>query len=156
MQPLAVGDSAPDFTGTDQLGSAFRLSDHRGRFVVVFFYPKDFTPACTAQSCAFRDAFVELTAAGAILLGVSGDTHASHVSFAQKHKLPYPLLSDADGAIRRAWRVPRSLLGLVPGRVTYVVNPQGLISMVFSSQFRASEHAQRALAAVTAPNSPNP
>lgn len=148
--PLAPGDEAPDFAATDQQGAPFRLSQQRGRPVVVFFYPRDFTPACTAQSCAFRDAYAELRDAGAVLVGVSGDSGASHAKFAQRHQLSYPLLSDESGEIRRAWGVPRSLLGLFPGRVTYVLDAQGVVRMVFSSQLRAGEHAERALAAVRA------
>jgi peroxiredoxin Q/BCP len=145
---LTVGALAPDFSALDQHARPFRLSEQRGRPVVVFFYPRDFTPACTAQSCAFRDAYAELAGTGAVVVGVSGDSDESHAKFAARHALPYALISDADGSIRKAWGVPRSAFGLLPGRVTYVLDATGVVRMVFSSQLRAGEHAQRALRAV--------
>lgn len=146
--PLQVGDSVPDFSRRTHTGATFSLAALRGKWVVVFFYPKDFTPACTAQSCAFRDGFGELAALGAAVVGVSGDDDASHAKFASKHQLPYELISDADGSLRRLFGVPRSLFGLVPGRVTYAIDPAGIVRLVFNSQLRASEHATRAVAVI--------
>ncbi len=148
--PVRVGDLAPDFARVDHAGRAVRLGDLRGRWVVVFFYPKDNTPACTAQVCAFRDAHADLSVAGATVIGVSGDSDASHQSVASKREVPYHLVSDADGSLRRSWGVPRSLLGLVPGRVTYVIDPGGVVREVFNSQLRVGEHVARARALIAA------
>lgn len=147
-KPLRVGDVAPDFARATHTGEVFSLQANRGRWVVVFFYPKDFTPACTAQSCAFRDGFGELASLGAAVIGVSGDDDASHARFADKHGLPYPLVSDGDGSLRALFGVPRSLFGLVPGRVTYAIDPAGVVRLVFNSQLRAGEHAKRAVTVI--------
>lgn len=141
---VRVGDLAPDFERLDHEGRAFRLSDLRGRCVVVFFYPKDYTPGCTAQSCRFRDGYEDFTAAGAEVVGISGDGASTHAGFAGRYRLPFRLLSDADGSLRRLWGVPRTL-GLLPGRVTYVVGPDGVVRHRFSSQWRIGTHVQRAL-----------
>ncbi|MFN9930862.1 MAG: peroxiredoxin [bacterium] len=143
--PRAPGAPPPHFTRNTHAGDPFTLSAHRGRWVVLFFYPRDFTPGCTAQSCAFRDGFAELSRLHAVILGVSGDSDHSHRAFATKHALPYPLISDADGSLRKLFTVPRSLLGLLPGRATYVIDPAGVVRMVFISQLRAREHAERAV-----------
>lgn len=144
--PLRIGDSSPDIAGLDQHGQPFSLSGHRGKPVVVFFYPKDHTPACTAQSCGFRDAYEEFVAAGATVVGVSTGSVVGHAGFAVRHGLPFTLIAD-DGSIRAAWRVPKTL-GLFPGRVTYVIDPQGRVCHVFNSQLRVGTHVQSALGVV--------
>jgi peroxiredoxin Q/BCP len=146
-RPVRVGDALPDFVRTDHAGATIDTAALRaqGRWIVLFFYPSDFTPACTAQSCAFRDSYGELLSRGAAVIGVSGNGESSHARFAGAMALPYPLLSDADGSLRALLGVPRSLLGLFPGRVTYVADPGGTVRLVFSSQLRAKEHARRAL-----------
>ena len=141
------GDLAPDFELPDQHGEPVRLSDHHGRWVVVYFYPQDDTPGCTAQSCAFRDSHEEFVDAGAVVIGVSGDSVESHEQFAEKHSLPFTLLSDADRTLRDAWSVGRSM-GLIPARVTYVIDPEGVVRKVFSSQLRAARHQREALEAI--------
>lgn len=144
--PLRIGDPAPDIAGLDQHGRTFSLQAHLGKVIVVFFYPKDHTPACTAQSCGFRDAYEEFVAAGAIVVGVSTGSVDSHAGFALRHSLPFTLIADT-GAIRAAWRVPKTL-GLFPGRVTYVINAQGRVGHVFNSQLRVGTHVQSALVVV--------
>lgn len=138
---------APDFTLSDQDGAELTLSSLRGQWVVVYFYPKDDTPGCTAESCAFRDAHESFTDAGVRVLGISSDDVASHRAFADKHRLPFTLLADTDGAVRRAYGVPRTL-GLLPGRVTYVIDPDGIVRSVFSSQFKPRKHIDEALATI--------
>jgi peroxiredoxin Q/BCP len=103
----------------------------------------DGTAICTAEACAFRDAYEDFTQAGAVVIGVSGDSAASHRDFAQKQKLPFLLLSDADGSIRKAFGVSNTL-GLVPKRVTFVIDKQGILRHVFSSLFTADKHVQEA------------
>ena len=138
---LQIGDQAPDFTLTTTSGEAFRLSDLRGqRNVVLYFYPKDDTPGCTAEACSFRDQYQDFQDLGAEVVGVSSDSEASHQKFTQKHRLPFPLLADAGGKVRKLYEVPRSYLGLLPGRVTFVIDKQGVIQYVFNSMSRATDH----------------
>jgi thioredoxin-dependent peroxiredoxin len=135
----------PEFERPTHDGKVFSSRASRGAWVVMFFYPKDFTPGCTAQSCAFRDAFSDLNRLGAKVVGVSGDDEVSHQKFADRHALPYPLISDGDGSLRKLLGVPRSLFGLFPGRVSYVIDPAGVCRLVFSSQLAAQAHAKRAV-----------
>lgn len=148
-KPLTVGDSAPDFALTDQDGQRVKLSDFRGRPVVLFFYPKDDSPGCTAQACSFRDQHQVFAEAGAVVIGISGDATSSHRRFAEKHHLPYRLLTDADGSVQRAYGVHKTL-GLLPGRVTFVIDGDGVIRHRFASQLLVHKHVEEALAAVRA------
>ena len=115
--------------------------------MILFFYPKDGTPVCTKEACAFRDAYEDFVEAGAVVIGVSGDSAARHQAFASNHRLPFVLVADADGKARRAFGVPKSL-GLLPGRVTYVIDKEGIVRHVFSSQLAADRHVQEALEVV--------
>jgi thioredoxin-dependent peroxiredoxin len=144
---MRPGDQAPEFTSTTHEGTAVSLSALRGRWVVLYFYPADDTPGCTAEACSFRDAYEDFTDAGAVVIGVSGNDAASHARFAGKHRLPFSLLSDGDGSLRKAYGVRKSL-GVLPGRVTYVIDPAGVVRSVFSSQLRATAHTSEALAAI--------
>ncbi|MDP1662806.1 MAG: peroxiredoxin [Phycisphaerales bacterium] len=151
MRPaLREGDKAPDFERTDQSGRVWRLDELAGRWVVLFFYPRDFSPVCTRQACAFRDLTPRLLALGATVLGVSGGDRESHRAFADRHALPYPLLSDADGSLARMFGVRRRVLGLLPGRGTIVIGPSGRVVTVYRSVLAGEEHAVRAVAAVEA------
>ena len=143
------GDEAPDFALPDQDGTEVRLSELRGGWVVVYFYPKDDTPGCTAESCSFRDAHEDFTDAGATVIGISSDSVESHQRFAAKHGLPFRLLADTDGSVRQAFGTGRTL-GLLPGRVTYVIDPEGIVRKVFSSQLGATRHHTEALEAIQA------
>jgi peroxiredoxin Q/BCP len=111
---------------------------------VVFFYPQDGTPVCTAEACAFRDAFEDFVRAGAAVIGVSGDSLDRHRAFAEERRLPYLLVSDEDGELRRAFEVPKTL-GLFPGRVTYVIDQAGVVRHVFNSPLAAGQHVREAL-----------
>jgi peroxiredoxin Q/BCP len=146
---LQEGDVAPDFELPSQSGEKVKLSEQRGHWVVVYFYPADDTPGCTAEACSFRDSYEDFTDAGATVIGISGDSVESHVKFADKHNLPFTLLSDGDGELRKEWGVSKSL-GLLPGRVTYVIDPDGVVRKRFSSQLRAKQHHQEALATIRA------
>jgi peroxiredoxin Q/BCP len=142
---LSAGAPAPDFTLEDQNGKRVSLADFKGRRnVVVYFYPKDDTPGCTKEACSFRDQFEDFTDAGAEVIGISSDSPASHRAFAAKHELPFTLLSDPDGTVREAFRVPATL-GLLPGRVTYVIDKQGVIRHAFNSQLSPARHVAEAL-----------
>ncbi len=146
MASLKVGDLAPDFSRPDHNGTGVRLSGFRGRWVVVFFYPKAHTPACTAEACNFRDAHVRFSAAGAVVIGISTDPTPRIRDFHEKHALPYALVSD-DGSIRRAWGVPR-FLGILPGRVTYVIDREGRVRRICVGNLSVGKHVAEALAVV--------
>jgi thioredoxin-dependent peroxiredoxin len=142
---LTPGQQAPDFTLRDQRGRDLSLSSYRGqKNVVVYFYPKDDTPGCTAESCSFRDHYTVFTDAGAEVIGISSDSERSHQAFAEKYQLPFPLLSDAGGKVRAAYGVP-SAFGVVPGRVTYVIDKEGIVRHAFNSQVNATKHVDEAL-----------
>jgi len=148
MAKLEVGDHAPDFTATTYDGNKISLADFLGkRALVLFFYPKDGTPICTQEVCAFRDSYQQFVDAGADVIGVSGDSAERHRTFAQQHKLSFPLISDADGSLRKAFAVPKTM-GLFPGRVTYVIDQEGIIRQIFSAQFASDEHVRQAMTAV--------
>src|SRR5215467_2721287 len=129
-QSVGVGDKAPDFTLPSQSGEQVRLYDRIGqRVVVLYFYPKDNTSGCTAEACAFRDSYQDFTDAGAEVIGVSSDSVASHQGFATHHRLPFILLSDSDGALRKLYGAPDETNAfpgrIIPGRVTYVIDKGG-------------------------------
>jgi len=146
-QALASGDTAPLIALRDQDGIERRSDQLGGKALVLFFYPKDDTPGCTMEACAFRDSYADLQALGAEVWGVSGDDAASHGRFAARHQLPYPLLVDQGNRLRRAFGVP-NVLGLLPGRVTYVIDGQGVIRHVFNNLLDGPAHRREALQAL--------
>ncbi|HEX6800694.1 MAG TPA: peroxiredoxin [Ktedonobacterales bacterium] len=142
---LGVGDRAPDFTLRTQDGATYHLADHLGeRAIVLYFYPKDNTRGCTAEACAFRDSYEVFRDAGAEVVGISSDSEASHRGFAERHHLPFTLLSDPRGKVRKRYRV-RPSLGLLPGRETFILDRQGIIRHSFSSQLNIQGHIEEAL-----------
>ncbi|MDX3729383.1 peroxiredoxin [Streptomyces caniscabiei] len=142
---IQVGDKAPDFTLLSQAGAPVRLYDRLGDGVVVlYFYPKDETRGCTAEACAFRDSHEVFTDAGAEVIGVSSDSVHKHAAFAARHNLPFTLLSDEEGQVRKNYGVP-SVLGIIPGRVTYVIDRQGTVRHVFNSLTNMDKHVDDAL-----------
>lgn len=145
---LRVGDRAPAFTRTAHDGQSIEVgAGARPNVLVLYFYPADETLGCTMEACRFRDEYEDFVEAGATVVGVSPDGPDKHRGFAEHHRLPFPLLSDEDGELRRKYDVRRSL-GLIPGRVTYVIDRQGVIRHVFSSQLRAKQHVEEALGVV--------
>jgi thioredoxin-dependent peroxiredoxin len=139
------GDRAPDADLTLYTGETIALADlWRDRIVILFFYPKDGSLVCTKEACAFRDAYGAFLDAGATVVGVSDDSADSHRTFADQHRLPFLLATDADGALRRAFHVPKTM-GILPGRVTYVIDRHGVIRRVFRAQFAANRHVREAL-----------
>lgn len=142
---LEIGTPAPDFALEDQEGRVVRLSSFKGHHnVVLFFYPKDNTRICTLEVCAFRDAHPDLTGLDAVLFGISSDAVDSHRSFSARWNLPYRLLSDTDGAVRKAFKVNKTL-GLFPGRVTYVIDRDGIVRGAVNDPLSASRHVREAL-----------
>jgi peroxiredoxin Q/BCP len=153
---VGVGDLAPDFTLPDQRGNLVRLGDlTQQKNVVLYFYPKDATPGCTAEARAFRDAYEAFTAADTDVIGVSSDSVKSHGRFAARQRLPFLLLSDRDGQVRALYGVERTL-GILPGRVTYVIGRGGVVRHVYASQLLATRHSREALKALSAPPPPQP
>lgn len=150
--PLKEGTKAPAFTALDDRGREVRLDDHHGRLLVLFFYPKDDTPGCTAEACDFRDHLVRVKRTGARVLGVSPDGADSHAKFKSKHGLTFPLLADEDKRICRAYRVwkKKSMYGrqyMGVERTTYIVGPDGMIARVFA-KVRVPGHVDAVLAAL--------
>ncbi len=145
---VKVGDQAPDFTLPNQMGTPVSLHDMRGKNVVLYFYPKDNTSGCTAQACAFRDQYEVFIQAGAEVLGVSSDSSESHRQFAVQYRLPFTLLSDAGGKVRK--RYGATTMGVLPGRVTYVIDKDGVVRHMFSSAFNAQQHIMEAVQALQA------
>ena len=151
---LAVGDPAPNFTLPTGTGETVTLSDFRGKRVVLYFYPKDDTPGCTKEACGFRDVLGELTQAGAVVLGVSRDTSASHQRFATKFRLPFPLLSDPEATVCKAYGVykQKSLYGRTYWgieRTTFIIDETGRIARVFP-KVRVDGHIAEVLEALRA------
>ncbi|MBB6119991.1 peroxiredoxin [Nocardiopsis algeriensis] len=147
-QGIQAGDTAPDFTLPSQTGEQVRLHERLGeRVVVLYFYPKDDTPGCTAQACAFRDSHEVFAEAGAEVIGISSDSAERHSGFAERHGLPFLLLSDQGGKVRKSYGVP-SVLGLLPGRVTYVIDRKGVVRHVFNSMTAVDKHIEEALEVV--------
>lgn len=148
MKELKVGDVIPHFTAIDTDGNTFDSASVVGsKPLVIYFYPKDNTPGCTAQACSFRDQYEDFKDLGAEVIGISSDSLASHQKFSKQYRLPFILLSDSDKTIRKSFGVPTGLFGLVPGRVTYVTDKQGVVQMVFDSVL-ATKHIPKALQAI--------
>lgn len=146
MKKIHVGSRIPEFELRDQSGKLFRINNLLGiKNLIIYFYPKDETPGCTAQACSFRDHYEEFTKAGAEVIGISSDTTASHDNFIKNHHLPFTLLSDEKTKVRKLFGVPKSFFGLLEGRVTYVVDKNGIVRYIFNSQFNISGHISRSL-----------
>ena len=142
---LKVGDSAPDFTLPSQTGEFVSLKEMIGKKeIVLYFYPKDNTPGCTTEACAFRDSYEVFKEFGAEVIGVSSDSTESHRGFAARYGLPFTLLSDAEGKVRKLYSVP-STFGIIPGRVTYIIDIKGIVRHIFSSQMNPRKHIDEAV-----------
>jgi peroxiredoxin Q/BCP len=141
---VKVGDKAPDFTLPSQMGDNVTLSEFIGKKnLVLYFYPKDETLGCTKEACTFRDNYEQLTNLGAEVLGVSGQSVESHKSFATHYGLPFILLSDENNTVRELYGVP-STMGVLPGRVTYIIDKKGVVRHIFNSQTQAQRHVEEA------------
>jgi peroxiredoxin Q/BCP len=142
---VQVGDQAPDFTLSTASGEQVSLSDFVGKSnIVLYFYPADNTSGCTAEACAFRDSYEAFKDAGAEVIGISSDSTASHQQFAAKHRLPFILLSDPKGVVRKRYGAT-TMFGVIPGRVTYIIDTQGVVRHIFIDQLRATRHIPDAL-----------
>lgn len=142
---VQIGDKTPDFELADQTGNRVRLYDLIGKQnIVLFFYPKDNSPGCTREACAFRDSYEVFQEQGTEVIGISSDNEDSHKKFSEKHKLPYTLLSDKEGKVRKLFGVPKTM-GFLPGRVTYIIDKQGIVRHIFNSQLNFKGHIEEAL-----------
>ena len=143
---IEVGQQAPEFSGTMAEGKQLRLKDFRGRrHVILYFFPKDFTPGCTREACSFRDRRAEIADLDAEVVGVSLDTADRHGQFAEKYRLPYPLVSDRNAAIAAAYGVSRLGGWLPTKRVTFVIDKTGIVQHVIQSEFSIDRHIDQAL-----------
>ncbi len=142
---LKIGDKAPSFSLQNQDGKLVTLESLlENTVLVLYFYPKDDTPGCTAEACKFRDDYEVFTDNGAEVVGISSDSKESHIEFSKNYNLPFQLLSDEKGKVRKKYSVPKTM-GLIPGRVTYIINSNGRIIHIFSSQFNPQKHIEEAI-----------
>ena len=147
--PVKVGDQVPSFVLLDQFGATFSMNDYIGNTaMVVYFYPKDDTPGCTKEACSFRDAYEEFTDKDIKVVGISADDVESHKNFAEKYNLPFTLLADVDNEVRELFGVKPSVLGLIPGRVTYVIDKKGIVVFMYESQLKAARHIKESIQAI--------
>jgi peroxiredoxin Q/BCP len=143
---ITKGSKIPAFRLKDQDGNWLDINDLiEEKNLVIYFYPKDDTPGCTKEACSFRDQFEDFKDVGAEVTGISADSVESHRQFADKHRLKFRLLSDTDNQVRKAFGVPAGFLGLLPGRVTYIVDKTGTVQHIINSQLDATKHVTEAL-----------
>lgn len=143
---IAIGDKCPNFESHLSDGTPFSLKSLIGiKNLVIFFYPKDFTPGCTKEACAFRDNYEVFQELDCEIIGVSSDSGSSHDQFAEKHNLPFLLISDSDKSIQKKFGVPKSLFGLIPGRVTYIIDKSGIVRGMYNSLTDPFGHIQKGL-----------
>ena len=146
MKKIEVGSTVPQFTLKDQNGNLFAIDSVLGKKnLVVYFYPKDDSPGCTKEACYFRDQFDVFNEANALIIGICGQSVESHKKFAEKYRLSYVLLSDEGNKIRKLFGVPTNFFGLLPGRVTYVIDKKGKVVFIFNSQTQTKQHVDDAL-----------
>ncbi len=145
MPKVKVGEEAPDFTLYDQDGQSASLNDFKDlNNVVLFFYPKDFSPGCTTQACSFRDSYEDFTDQGAVVIGISSDSVESHKKFLDTYLLPFTLLSDPKGKVRSLYGATKAF-GLLPGRYTFIIDKNGLVRHIFTSETNMKKHIDEAL-----------
>ena len=146
MKPVEVGDIVPSFSLMDQNGHLFDINPLIGKKkLVIFFYPQDGSLNCTKEACYFRDLSDVFDEAGAVVIGISGQSVESHKQFAEQNKLNYTILSDSEGNVRKLFGVPTKIFGLVPGRVTYIADRSGKVVYIFESQTDVMRHVDEAL-----------
>lgn len=146
MKKLQVGSTIPTFELKDQNGKIFRSQEFLGKKnFVIYFYPKDETAGCTAEACSFRDDYEVFLEYDAEVIGISSDSETSHSDFARKYRLPFILLADTENKVKELFGVPRSFLGLLSGRTTYIVDKKGKIRHIYNSQIYVKKHVEEAI-----------
>ena len=148
MKEIQVGDLLPSFSLKNQLGVWVDSNDWKGNPVVVYFYPSDFTRVCTAQACFFKDSYKDFEQFNARVVGISPDSVISHRQFAIRYELPFDLLSDNHNTVSNLFGVPKGMLGMVAGRVTYVFDAGGKLVLRYQAEIKAKEHVLKALEAL--------
>ena len=143
---IEIGDKAPDFTLPANNGENINLNEVlKDKAVVLYFYPRDNTPKCTAQACSFRDSYEDFKKENAEVIGISSDSSESHIKFTDSYKLPFKLVSDKSDEIRKLYGVPANLFGIIPGRVTYIIDKKGIVRHIFNSQLNTDMHIEKSL-----------
>jgi len=143
---ISIGDTCPNFSLKNQNDELININDFIGaKHIVIYFYPKDNTPGCTKEACSFRDAMQELNNLDCEVFGISADSVASHKKFADQFRLTFHLLSDVGNEVRKSFKVPANLFGLIPGRVTYIVNKEGKVAHVINSQTDPDKHIKETI-----------
>ena len=151
QSPLKVGDKIPSFTLLDQSGQTFDIDQYIGETaMVIYFYPKDDTPGCTKEACSFRDSYESFTDKNIKVVGISSDDVESHRNFAAKYNLPFTLLADTNSEVRNMFGVSANMFGLIPGRVTYVIDKKGEIIFMYDNQLKAAKHIEESIKAIDA------
>lgn len=146
---LTIGDKCPLFDLKNQFGETIQIEQYIGKStLVIYFYPKDDTPGCTKEACSFRDSYEDFKTYGCEVFGISSDSMSAHKKFADKHRLTFQLLADTEKSVRKLFGVPGNLFGLIPGRVTYIIDLEGKICGIFNSQLDPVGHIKNALALV--------
>jgi peroxiredoxin Q/BCP len=141
--PLQIGDDAPGFTLNDGQGQTHYLSDYAGKYLILYFYPKDDTPACTKEACHFRDDMAQLTKLNANIVGISVDSGKSHADFTEKYHLPFPLLADLDGKVAESYHsLTNFYVVKIAKRYTFLISPSGKISKIYTN-VDTSKHSQQ-------------
>jgi len=144
MDMVKIGDPAPDFEATDIDGNSVSLKSFIGRNIVLFFYPRDMSPGCTREACTFRDYMDEFKSLDTIVIGISRDPPERHREFRDRYNLPFILISDVDGHIHRLYGVGK-FLGILPMRITFIIDRRGVIRNIVKSQFMPRRHVYESL-----------
>lgn len=145
MKNIKIGDKLPNFKLFNQDGKLIYIANYLGNPIVIYFYPKDDTIGCTKEACSFRDEYHRFSDAGVSVFGISADTVESHKKFKSKYRLPFDLLSDEDNKVRKTFGVPSDLFGIIPGRVTYIADSQGIVRHIYNNQMNAKKHIEESL-----------
>lgn len=150
MSNLVIGNLAPDFVLPDQNGKTHQLADYSGKWLLLYFYPKDNTPGCTVEACTLRDSWGEFSKLNAVVLGISADSVSSHQKFSEKHSLPFPILADEKKAMLQAYGVlaEKSMFGKIflgIKRSSFLIDPEGKIAKIYKN-VKPAEHAEQVLA----------
>ena len=146
---ITIGDTCPTFTLLNQEGKEINIQDFIGKKnIIIYFYPKDNTPGCTKEACSFRDAMQDLNNLNCEVFGISANSVSSHKAFAERFRLTFNLLSDENNSVRKQFKVPANLFGLIPGRVTYIINQEGKIIHIINSQTNPEKHINETIEVV--------
>lgn len=147
---ISIGDTCPSFSLQNQNGQTINIKEYIGsKNLIIYFYPKDNTPGCTKEACSFRDAMQDLNNLDCEVFGISADSVASHKKFANQFRLTFNLLSDIGNEVRKSFKVPANLFGLIPGRVTYVINKDGKVVHIINSQTNPDKHIEETIKTIT-------